>query len=115
MPKQLGGSARRELIAAVRCRYLVSTPPAKRETLRQFAAITKYHRKLALRILNGGAEDVGVIQRQRLWVHDEAFCTPLFVPGDASDRVRGKRTRPPSTRKRCSAHCPAWCDGCRPG
>jgi hypothetical protein len=91
MAKRLSGSARRELIAAVRGRYLASTPPAKREILREFAAITGYHRKSAIRILNGSAEDVDVIRRQRLRVYDEAFCTTLIVLWEASDRVCGKR------------------------
>jgi len=57
MAKRFSGSAREELIATVRGRYLASTPPAKREILREFAAITGYHRKSAIRILNNGAED----------------------------------------------------------
>ena len=92
MAKRLSGSARRELIAAVRGRYLASAPPAKREILREFAAITGYHRKSAIRILNGGAEDgADVVQRQRLRIYDEAFCTTLIVLWEASDRVCGKR------------------------
>lgn len=57
------GSARRELIAAIRGRYLVSTPPAKREILREFAAITGYHRKPAIRILNGGGRPGASVYR----------------------------------------------------
>jgi hypothetical protein len=92
MAKRLSGTARRELIAAVRGRYLASTPPVKREILREFAAITGYHRKSAIRILNGGGEDgIDVIQRQRLRTYDEGFCTTLIVLWEASDRVCGKR------------------------
>jgi hypothetical protein len=52
MAKRLRGLARRELIAAVRGRYSTSEPPVKREILREFSAITGYHRKSAIRILN---------------------------------------------------------------
>ena len=44
MAKGLSGSARRELVAAVRARYAASAPSVKREILREFAAITGYHR-----------------------------------------------------------------------
>src|ERR1700694_5928274 len=92
MAKRLSGTARRELIAAVRGRYLASTPPVKREILREFAAITGYHRKSAIRILNDGAGDGSVaIQRQRLRTYDQAFCATLVVLWEASDRVCGKR------------------------
>jgi hypothetical protein len=92
MAKRLSRTARRELIAAVRGRYLASTPPVKREILREFAAITGYHRKSAIRILNDGAGDgMVVIQRQRLRTYDQAFCATLVVLWEASDRVCGKR------------------------
>jgi GNAT superfamily N-acetyltransferase len=92
MAKRLSGTARRELIAAVSVRYLVSSPPAKREILREFAAITGYHRKSAIRILNGHVEDgMAVVQRGRLRIYDEAFCATLIVLWEASDRVCGKR------------------------
>jgi len=64
MAKRLSGSARRELIAAVRGRYLASAPPAKREILREFAAIAGYHRKSAIRILNGDADENDAVARQ---------------------------------------------------
>jgi len=52
MAKRLSGLARRELIVAVRGRYSASAPSVKREILREFVAITGYHRKSAIRILN---------------------------------------------------------------
>jgi hypothetical protein len=51
MAKRLSGLARRELIVAVRGRYSTSAPSVKREILREFVAITGYHRKSAIRIL----------------------------------------------------------------
>ena len=52
MTKRLSGLARRELIVAVRGRYSTSAPSVKREIRREFSAITGYHRKSAIRILN---------------------------------------------------------------
>ncbi len=60
----LSGSARRELIDAVRARCRSSEPMAKQRAdgeaahsagVREFAALTGYHRKSATRVLNGDA------------------------------------------------------------
>jgi hypothetical protein len=92
MAKRLSGSARRELIVAVRGRYSTSAPSVKREILREFVAITGYHRKSAIRILNGnGCDSVHNAQRPRLY--DDAFRSTLIVLWEASDRVCGKRLR----------------------
>ena len=93
MGKRLSGSARRELIVAVRGRYATSAPSVKREILREFAAITGYHRKSAIRILNCNGEDSVAIPRQRPRLYDDGFCATLVVLWEASDRVCGKRLR----------------------
>ena len=70
MAKRLSGLARRELIVAVRGRYSTSAPSVKREILREFVAITGYHRKSAIRILNdiGDASGAAIpLQRHRLY------------------------------------------------
>jgi len=90
----LSGPARRELVEAVRARYRISTPMAKRLILREFVAITGYHRKSAIRILNGDAEEIdAAARRRRPRVYDETFCRTLVVLWEASDRVCGKRLR----------------------
>jgi hypothetical protein len=94
MARKLSGSARRELVAAVRTRYGASAPSVKRTILREFAAITGYHRKSVIRILNGnGNESATAIHRLRPRIYDEAFCCTLVVLWEASDRVCGKRLR----------------------
>lgn len=94
MARKLSGSARRELVSAVRARYVASAPSVKRTILREFAAITGYHRKSAIRILNGsGSEIAPAIHRTRPRIYDEAFCSTLVVLWEASDRVCGKRLR----------------------
>jgi hypothetical protein len=92
--KKLSGSARRELVTAVRARYRASDPSAKREILREFAAITGYHRKSAIRILSDHGREVSTkLLRTRPLIYDAAFCRTLIVLWEASDRVCGKRLR----------------------
>jgi len=92
--RTLSGPARRELVDAVRARYRISTPMAKRLILREFVAITGYHRKSAIRILNGDAEAIdAAARRRRPRVYDETFCRTLVLLWEASDRVCGKRLR----------------------
>ena len=94
MAKTLSGVARRELIDAVRARYRISTRAEKRLILKEFSAITGYHRKSAIRVLNqvDGA-DAAVCRTVRPRVYDEAFRRTLVVLWEASDRVCGKRLR----------------------
>ena len=94
MGKTLSGQARRELIDAVRARYRISTRSEKQLILREFLAITGYHRKSAIRVLkqvSGGEGPAPRIARPR--VYDEAFRRTLVVLWEASDRVCGKRLR----------------------
>ena len=94
MAKTLSGVARRELIDAVRARYRISTRAEKRLILREFSAITGYHRKSAIRVLNqADGTDAAVCRAARPRVYDEAFRRTLVVLWEASDRVCGKRLR----------------------
>jgi hypothetical protein len=79
---------------AVRARYRISTRAEKRLILKEFSAITGYHRKSAIRVLNqvDGA-DAAVCRTARPRVYDEAFRRTLVVLWEASDRVCGKRLR----------------------
>jgi hypothetical protein len=94
MATRLSGSARRELIVAVRGRYSTSAPSVKRTILREFVAISGYHRKSALRILNGdGCDSKSTTAQLRPRLYDDAFRSTLIVLWEASDRVCGKRLR----------------------
>ncbi len=94
MARTLSGLAQRELVDAVRARYRLSGYAEKRLILREFAAITGYHRKSAIRILNSAnVVDEALDRPRRPRVYDEAFCRLLVVLWEASDRVCGKRLR----------------------
>jgi hypothetical protein len=63
--------------------------------LDEFVAVTGYHRKHAIRILNGSAASAAAVsKRGRLRVYDEAVRQALIVLWEASDRICGKRLKP---------------------
>ena len=84
--------ARQELVAAVTERYQRSTPAERGRILDEFVALTGYHRKHAIRVLNGSSA-VSTVRRGRRSVYDEAVTEGLVVLWEASDRVCGKRLK----------------------
>ena len=84
--------ARQELVAAVTERYQRSTPAERGRILDEFVALTGYHRKHAIRVLNGSSA-VSAVRRGRRSVYDEAVTEGLVVLWEASDRVCGKRLK----------------------
>jgi hypothetical protein len=90
----LSTGARQELVQAVMARYQSAALEAKRHILDEFIAVTGYHRKHALRLLNGRAH-LGVSKKRgRLRLYDEAVHEALIVLWEASDRICGKRLKP---------------------
>jgi hypothetical protein len=94
MSRTLSGPARRELVRALRRRYVAGSRPIKTRILEEFVSVSGYHRKSAIRILNGtdrlDGESVG---RRRQRLYDEATRQALIVLWEASDRICGKRLR----------------------
>ena len=90
-------AARQELVTAVAERYQHSTAAEKGWILDEFVALTGYHRKHAIRVLNGRAT-MPTVPRGRRCVYDEAVTKGLIVLWEASDRMCGERRdhRPPS-------------------
>lgn len=88
--RNLQSSTRKELTEAVRQRYSAATKGEKAKILDEFIQITGYHRKSAIRILNGkiGAERS---RKAKPRIYDEAVRSALTVLWEASDRVCGKR------------------------
>ena len=60
--------------------------------LDEFVALTGYHRKHAIRVLNGSSA-MPAVRRGRRAVYDEAVTEGLVVLWEASDRVCGKRLK----------------------
>src|SRR5438093_7375863 len=91
---KLSTGARQELVEAVTARYQDATAEAKHHILDEFIAVTGYHRKHALRLLNREAHVDGSRKRGRVKLYDEAVHEALIVLWEASDRVCGKRLKP---------------------
>ena len=91
---KLSTGARQELVQAVTVRYQSSPAEAKGHILDEFVAVTGYHRKHALRLLNGLTQLGPSKKRGRSRLYDEAVHQALIVLWEASDRVCGKRLKP---------------------
>ncbi len=85
-------AVRQELVTAVTERYQQSTAVEKRWILDEFVALTGYHRKHAIRVLNGNTV-TPTVRRGRRCVYDEAVTEGLIVLWEASDRICGKRLK----------------------
>ena len=74
-------------------RYQRASKRDRRRILDQFVAITGYHRKHSIRLLNSTAELVAPRRTTRFRVYDEAVRKALIVLWEASDRICGKRLK----------------------
>jgi hypothetical protein len=93
---QLSLATRRELVASAAVRYASATRDDKKRILDEFAALTGYHRKHAIRALRAvprskGEETPGRAARTRLY-GDEVVAA-LTVLWEAADRICGKRLK----------------------
>lgn len=94
MTKIVTAEARRELVAVLSERYKAGSRDQKGRILAEFVATSGYHRKSAIRILNGDGEPAtGTAVRGRRRVYDDAVRQALIILWEASDRVCGKRLR----------------------
>jgi hypothetical protein len=90
-------SARKEIIGALRTRYQQSSKGEKGMILGEFAAVTGFHRKHAIRLLNAAEEAIvnktieTNMQNQR--IYDEAVKAALIMLWEAADRICGKRLK----------------------
>lgn len=95
-------AARAELLEAVGARYRGSTRSERSRILDEFAAVTGYHRKHAIRLLAGGgnregaAEDDGAARSSapRRRDYGAEVRDALIQLWEAADRVCSKRPRP---------------------
>ena len=95
METKITRSARAELVRALRERYRAANREEKVRMLSEFIALSGYHRKYAIRILNETAEPrEPALIRARPRLYDEAARQTLILLWEASDRVCGKRLKP---------------------
>src|ERR1700759_2394614 len=64
--RQLSLATRRELMAAVAARYGTATRAEKEQILDEFAAVTGYHRKHAIRALRANPRSGGAVAASRV-------------------------------------------------
>lgn len=93
MARRISTATKRELVEAVGQRYRAARSHEKRHILDEFVALTGYHRKHALRLLN---QPIGLrtqIRKPRSRVYDEAVHEALVIVWEASDRICGKHLK----------------------
>jgi len=93
MGTKMTHTARAELTHVVRRRYCAAAGAEKRRILDEFIAVTGYHEKSAIRVLNTEPTARRRQNRNRPPLYDEAVRAALIVLWEASDRVCGKRLR----------------------
>src|SRR5438477_7539647 len=94
MMRWISMAARDELVAAVADRYAQGDRGERGRILDEFAAVTGYHRKHAMRLLRSGQVNRRRGPRPGRRIYDEAVREALIVVWEASDRICGKRLRP---------------------
>jgi hypothetical protein len=92
--RRISMAARDELVAVVADRYTKGDRGERGRILDEFAAVTGYHRKHAMRLLRAGQVTRRSGPRPGRRIYDEAVREALIVVWEASDRICGKRLRP---------------------
>ena len=92
MRKQMSLETKRELTVAIGERYRAADRKGKRLILDEFAKVTGYHRKHAIRVLRKKAP---MVERKPVGkrVYKEAVEEALIVVWEAADRICGKRLK----------------------
>jgi len=86
-------ATRKELITAVGQRYREASKDERIRILDEFAQLTGYHRKHAIRVLGRAPRAVVDQAHARNRLYDEAVRQALIVLWEASDRLCGKRLK----------------------
>lgn len=90
MAKKISADVRRELVQAIGERYRGATKEERLQILDEFVAVTGYHRKHAIRVLNDDTAATARVRAPRLRLYDEAVREVLIVLWEAADRICGK-------------------------
>ncbi len=92
MSRPISLKTRRELTAAISERYRAADRQSKKAILDEFVKVAGYHRKHAIRILNGRqmAEQKRPVGKR---IYHAAVDEALIVLWEAADRICGKRLK----------------------
>ncbi len=111
-------TARDELVAAIAGRYAQGDRAERGRILDEFAAVTGFHRKHAMRLLRAGQVNRRSGPRPGRRVYDDAVREALIVVWEASDRICGKRLRAagayPGRGNGAARPSPAWSGSAHP-
>ena len=95
MDTELTHAARIQLAHSLRRRYQAASSRAKKQILNEFLAVSGYHPKYAIHLLNVAEQSAPARRgRARPTIYDDAAKQALIVLWEASDRVCGKRLKP---------------------
>src|ERR1700737_1409746 len=92
--RRISMAARDELVAAIAGRYAQGDRAERGRILHEFAAVTGFHRKHAMRLLRAGQVTRRCGPRPGRRIYGEAVREALIAIWEASDRICGKRLRP---------------------
>lgn len=93
MGRRISMATRRELLSALRQRYAGTSRREKSRILDEFVAVTGYHRKHALRLLNQADAPAGMPRRVGRRIYNEAVRAALVIVWETADRICGKRLK----------------------
>lgn len=93
MGNRISMATRKELLKAIRERYRDKTRREKSRILDEFVAVTGYHRKHALRLLNQANDLPNRPERFGRKIYGEAVQAALVIVWEAADRICGKRLK----------------------
>ena len=93
MGNRIDMAARKQVLRVVRELYVGKSRSEKSRILDEFVAVTGYHRKHALRLLNEDADTREGPQRVGRRVYDEAVRAALVIVWETADRICGKRLK----------------------
>ena len=91
--RRVSMATRDELLMALAARYRGSGRADKTRILDEFASVTGYHRKHAMRLLRAGPPGQAPAARPERRVYNAALREALIVLWEASDRICGKRLK----------------------
>ena len=86
--------SKRELLEAIRPRYLKANRARKSQIIDEFIAATGYHRKYAIRVLKKGAKPKGINKKGRRKVYQGEVVTVLENIWEICGRICSKRLKP---------------------